>query len=52
LKRWNKELDNLRLSDITVTYIDDYKLKRIKEVKAVTVNSHPLCRRGYSGTEK
>jgi len=38
LKRRNNELGNLRLSEITVKQIDDYKLKRIKEVKAVTVN--------------
>ena len=38
LKRWNKELGVYKLSDITVNHIDDYKLKRIKEVKAITVN--------------
>jgi len=38
IKRWNKELGTYRLSEITVKHIDDYKLKRIKEVKAITVN--------------
>ena len=38
LKRWNKELGVYKLSDITVKHIDDYKLKRINEVKAITIN--------------
>jgi integrase len=38
LNRFCKELGNLKLSEINVKLIDDYKLRRVNEVKAVTVN--------------
>jgi len=38
LKRFNKEFNDKKLSEISVKDIDDYKLKRLKEVKPVTVN--------------
>lgn len=38
IKKWNKELGMLKLSEISIKHIDDYKLKRIKDVKAITVN--------------
>jgi len=38
MKRWSNYLGNKLLSEITVKEIDDYKLKRQTEVKAVTVN--------------
>jgi integrase len=38
LKRFNNIFGNKKLSEITVKDIDDYKLKRLREVKAVTVN--------------
>jgi len=38
INRWAKELGSKKLSEIVVKHIDDYKLKRQREVKAVTVN--------------
>jgi integrase len=38
LKQFCGEFGNLKLSEIKVKHIDDYKLKRVNEVKPVTVN--------------
>jgi len=38
LRNFNKVLGKIKLSDITVKHIDDYKLKRLKGVKPITVN--------------
>jgi integrase len=38
LRHFCREFGNLKLSKITIKHIDDYKLKRVNEVKPVTVN--------------
>jgi hypothetical protein len=38
MARWNKAFGNLKLSEITVKHIDDYKVSRLSEVQPVTIN--------------